>query len=229
MRSASTTPRSVRGTDPDERDRAMGVTSAGSRETVRFGEENASGLEVDRDGVANNSADLEEAQEEVNLCHENDSGAGGSSRGIGSASLVECLDMTGAQLNTTNPATCASGEGYVGSLPHADPRQAMSRSSSQALPQDPFHVQEPPRVDNHRRSDEPSNKCREKETSTPAPKREEFDVKSEPESPGLREGETTQLQVNLHNCHRSGPLTQKTQLITKILVVVRAKLHGSMS
>ena len=43
MRSASTTPRSVRGTDPNEYDRVMGVTSVGSRETVRFGEEDISG------------------------------------------------------------------------------------------------------------------------------------------------------------------------------------------
>ena len=35
LRSTSTTPRSVRGTDPDDYDRAMGVTSVGSRETVR--------------------------------------------------------------------------------------------------------------------------------------------------------------------------------------------------
>ena len=37
MRSISTTPRSVRGTDPDEYDRVMGVTSVGSREPVRWG------------------------------------------------------------------------------------------------------------------------------------------------------------------------------------------------
>ena len=61
--------------------------------------------------VVNNSVDLDETQEEVNLCHENDSGAGGSSRGIGGAFLAECLDKTGTQLNTINPATCASGEG----------------------------------------------------------------------------------------------------------------------
>ena len=65
MRSASPTPRSVRGADPDQYDRVMGLTSVGSRETVRFGEENASGLEMDQDGVANNSIDLDETQEEV--------------------------------------------------------------------------------------------------------------------------------------------------------------------
>ena len=45
MRSASTTLRSLRGTDPDEYHRIMGFTSVGSRETVRFGEESVSGLE----------------------------------------------------------------------------------------------------------------------------------------------------------------------------------------
>ena len=60
------------------------------------------------DGVANNSVDLDLTQEEGNLSHEKDSGAGRSSRGIGSASLAECLDRMGTQPNTTNPATLAS-------------------------------------------------------------------------------------------------------------------------
>ena len=37
----------------------------------------------------------------------------------------------------------------------------MVEPSSQTLPQDPFHVQEPPRVDTYHRSDEPSNNCEE--------------------------------------------------------------------
>ena len=53
-------------------------------------------------------------------------------------------------------------------------------------------MQEPPRVDTYLRYDEPSNKCKEEETLTPALKREEFDVKEEPESPGLREWENIQ-------------------------------------
>ena len=67
MRSASTTPRSVRGTHPDEYDRIVGVTSVGSHETVRFGEENVSGLESNQERVAQNSVDLDEAQEVENL------------------------------------------------------------------------------------------------------------------------------------------------------------------
>ena len=38
MRSASTTPRSHRGTDSDDYDRALGLTSVGRQETVRFGD-----------------------------------------------------------------------------------------------------------------------------------------------------------------------------------------------
>ena len=52
MRSASTTPRSVRGTDPDEYDRVVRVTSAVSCETVSFGEEDVSGPGGNQDGIA---------------------------------------------------------------------------------------------------------------------------------------------------------------------------------
>ena len=38
QRSASTTPRSTMVTHPNDYDRAMGVTSVGSQESVRFGE-----------------------------------------------------------------------------------------------------------------------------------------------------------------------------------------------
>ena len=58
MRSASTTPRSVRGTDPDDYDRVMGVTSVGSPETALFGEGTAPGSEAHHDGVANNSMNM---------------------------------------------------------------------------------------------------------------------------------------------------------------------------
>ena len=39
LRSASTTPRSQRGTHPNDYDQVMGVISEGSRESVRFGEQ----------------------------------------------------------------------------------------------------------------------------------------------------------------------------------------------
>ena len=59
LRSTSTTPRSVRGTDPDDYDRTMGVTSVGSRETVRFGAENDPEIEENLDGVIQNNGHLE--------------------------------------------------------------------------------------------------------------------------------------------------------------------------
>ena len=40
LRCAATTPRSAMGTQPNDYDRVMGVTSLGSQEPVRFGEEN---------------------------------------------------------------------------------------------------------------------------------------------------------------------------------------------
>ena len=48
MRSTSTTPRSVRGTDPDDYDRGIGVSSVGPQETVRFGEGNETGMNMTR-------------------------------------------------------------------------------------------------------------------------------------------------------------------------------------
>ena len=84
MRSASTTPRSFRGTDPDY-DRVMGVTSVGPQETARFGEGNATEFEVDQKGAANNSDNLSEARAASNPHIENtddDPGAGRRSRGF---------------------------------------------------------------------------------------------------------------------------------------------------
>ena len=101
----------------------MGVTSVGSRETVRFGEEIVLVLESNQQGVARNSVDLNETQEEENLCHENDFGAGETSMGYGSASLAECFDRMGTQPNTTNPATCASGEGNIGHSLYTNPHR----------------------------------------------------------------------------------------------------------
>ena len=121
MRSASTTPRSVRGTDPDEYDRVMGATSAGSRETVRFGEEDVSGLDGNQDEVAHNSVGLDETLEGEDLRRGSDSGADEVLKGIGSASLAACLNRMGAQPNTSIPA---------------NPGQAMSPNSRQNLPQD---------------------------------------------------------------------------------------------
>ena len=103
MRSASTTPRSARATDPDDYDRAMGVT-----------------------GRSCASDDLDETLEGEDLCHVSDSGAGENLRGIGSASLTERLNRLGAQPNTTIPATCATWDGNVGRSPCTNPGQAIA-------------------------------------------------------------------------------------------------------
>ena len=65
MRSASTTPRSVRGTDPDDYDRVVGVTSVSPPETAMFGEGNVFGTEADQDGVANSSENIHKKPREV--------------------------------------------------------------------------------------------------------------------------------------------------------------------
>ena len=67
MRSVSTTPRSVRGTDPDDYDRVMGVSSVGPQETVRFGEGDATDIAGNREGVANNSGNTDETEKEPPL------------------------------------------------------------------------------------------------------------------------------------------------------------------
>ena len=117
LRSTSTTPRSVRGTDPDDYDRAMGVTSVGSRETMRFGEENDLETEENLDGVAHNSIDLDETQGDE-LQNDVNPGVDETLRGYGNASLIECLGGMGAQPNTTAPATCQSEGGQGEAPPH---------------------------------------------------------------------------------------------------------------
>ena len=99
--------------------------------------------------------------------------------------MLECLERLGEQCNPVNPATCASGESNIGNMPQTDPRQVVSPNSNQTL-------QDPPQLDAYLRPEELSRKRKEEETPTLAPKREEFDVKEEPESPGLREGDITQ-------------------------------------
>ena len=120
----SPTPRSFRGTDPDDYDRVMEVTSMGPQETIRLGEGNAMESEVDQEGVAHNSDEFNEARGEPDLHRENaddDPGAGRSSRGFG-VSLQECLDRLGQQLSPAIPATCASGANTAGNLSQSRPR-----------------------------------------------------------------------------------------------------------
>ena len=99
LRSTSTTPRSARGTEPDEHDRIMGVNSVGCRETIRFGEENVPDLNETQKHVE------DELHDDANL------GVDETLGGYGSASLIECLGRFGAQPNTSTPATCPSEGG----------------------------------------------------------------------------------------------------------------------
>ena len=55
LRSTSTTPRSGRGTDPDDYDRVMGISSAQPSEIGRFGDGNVTDVEGIDQGVANDS------------------------------------------------------------------------------------------------------------------------------------------------------------------------------
>ena len=111
LRSASTARKSLRGTHPNDYDLVMGVTSVGSRESVRFGEENDPETEGIPDEIVRDSVDLGETLDN-DLHHDADPGVDEIERGYGSASLTECLGRLRAQ---TTFATCHSGgrlEGY---------------------------------------------------------------------------------------------------------------------
>ena len=76
LRSASTTPRSARGAHPNDCDRVMGVSSAGSQESVRFGEENDLETECVSQGVAHNEESLDQTCDEDNVYHDANPGVG---------------------------------------------------------------------------------------------------------------------------------------------------------
>ena len=122
MRLAPTTPRSERGAHPNDYDQVMGVTSMGSRDSVRFREENDPETEdVPNEGVRD-TANLDETLDN-DLYHDANPGAGETQGGYGSAgsaSLVECLRL-GAE---TTSATCHSGE---------------SSRDTRSFPADPSH------------------------------------------------------------------------------------------
>ena len=74
-----------------------------------------------------------------------------------------------------------------------DPQIIINRRTRDRLwAQDPFRMQEPPRVDTNVRPENSSTRSKEEETPTSVHKKEEFDVKEEPASPGLGEGVTAQ-------------------------------------
>ena len=66
MRSASTTPRSLRGTDPDDTTGLRELPQWVPKKRLGFGEGSVTEFEVDQRGVANNSDNLDEARDEPN-------------------------------------------------------------------------------------------------------------------------------------------------------------------
>ena len=88
--STSTTPRSGRGTDPDEYDRIMGLSSVQSPEMERFGDGNVTDTEETDQGVA-----TQWRQPHIASGLGNCPGADLDSRGCGrgSANLAECDRM----------------------------------------------------------------------------------------------------------------------------------------
>ena len=104
-----------------------------SRETVRFGEGDASGPDGSQDGVAHNSTDLDETLEEGNSCNVKGFGGDEVSKGIGIASLAECLGRMGAQPSSSIPAICATGSGNRRDPPYTNPGRGSIRRATSAL------------------------------------------------------------------------------------------------
>ena len=106
LRSASTTPRSQGGTQPNDYDQIMGANSVGSRESVRFGEESDPETEEVSGEVVHDSVDLDETLDNDQY-RDADPGVDEIQGGYGRASLTECLRRFGVQ---TTSATCHSGK-----------------------------------------------------------------------------------------------------------------------
>ena len=117
----------------------------GSKETVRFGEENDP--ELEKPGRSHDSIDLDETQEGDDQYDDANSGTDETLRGYGSATLLECCRRLGAQPNTTALASKGSKREAPPNQP--DPPQVMSPSLSQTLRQDSAPVRHPPPVDTH--------------------------------------------------------------------------------
>ena len=113
QRSAFTTPRSTMGAHPNDYDRAMGVTSVRSQESVRFGEENDPETEDVQDRAAHSSVNLDQTHDGEEMFHDANPVVDEIQGGFGSASLRERLGRL-IQPNTTTSATCHSGEDLSG-------------------------------------------------------------------------------------------------------------------
>ena len=172
-------PRSTMGTRPYDYDRVTGVTSVGSQESVRFGEESDAETEDVLDRAAHSSVDLDNIRDEEETYHDANPGVvGGIQGGFGSASLRECLGRL-VEPATTTSATCHSGEGSrdIQSL-QTNPPQVMSPNLHDPTPEDTYR--------------QPKEHERKEETPTPKPEQEQFNVKEEPKSPGMGEEGTAQ-------------------------------------
>ena len=115
QRSASTTLRSTMGTLPYvmayEKDKVMGVASAGSHESVRFGEGNDPETEDTPHTVAHNREAVNQNDEGEVDQRDVTPGVGEFHGGFGSASFRECLNI--AALSTNNPSASCRSEGNM--------------------------------------------------------------------------------------------------------------------
>ena len=177
QRSASTTPRSARGTQPYDYDRVMGVTSVGSQEWVRFGEEVIRRQRMCKTRLLTHSSEeLDRTHDEDDMYHDANPGIGEMHGGYGSASLRECLGRL-VQPTTTTSATCHFGEG-VGDIASrmTDPSQVMSPNVNQIPSQASTSARDLPPEDTSHQSKE--RECKE-EVPKPKPEQEQFDAKEE--------------------------------------------------
>ena len=158
-RSASTTPRSAMGTQPNDHDRVMGVTSVGSQESVRFGEESDPESDNEPDRAADSSEELEKTCDGATMYHDANPGVDEIQGKFGSASLRECLDRITQP--ATSPSTLCSGVGLEDSMSphHTKPPQVMSPNLDQTQPQNPASMHDPPPVDTS--SQQPKQECKE--------------------------------------------------------------------
>ena len=122
------------GTQPNDYDRLMGVTSVGSQEP-RFGEESDPESENELDRAAHSSENLGKTGDGEAMYHDANPGVDEIQGGFGSVSLRECLGTITQP--ATSSATRRSGEGLEDSMcpHHTNPPQVMSPNLDQTHPQ----------------------------------------------------------------------------------------------
>ena len=136
LRSASTTPRSFTGADPDDNDRVVGVSSwAPTKRLGLLREMQLTWIRIRKDLLATQPILMIPKKELAPSCYrsiprEDDPAAGRGSGGYGRATLLECLSRFGEQSNPVISAACASGEGVEGicPMPTCDTKQCSIRA-----------------------------------------------------------------------------------------------------